>query len=493
MDRDGTLIHDAEYLADERGVRLYKSTLPAFEIFKKKGYMVFVVSNQSGVGRGYFDEACVGRVNARMEELLLPYKINEITYCPHAPEDKCKCRKPLPAMGLKLIKKYNIDPARSYMVGDKKSDIDFGRNLGMKTILVRTANGAGEVKKYGAELGAGKVARNILAAAKYMAVFAVVFVVAACGRSSAAAAGPTPGVINTQEVLVDRPAPQAQVPPQAAAAVAVKPEEQQEKPKERAPEQNLKSYELNGRQMHPYMALPVESALTAPNPPLWATEELEYSVNYSFIRAGTAYIRTKGLINTPAGAAYVVETVAESASVIDAFFKVRDFNYSFLNAKDYTSLGYTQSIREGNYIRDEWLTFDVKNKKFTGLMRKKDGVDQYLEGEIPGPVSDMLSSLYYLRQQDLTSGKDIIFDVTNREVTYPMLAKIIKRETIKTGAGKFNCVVVEPMFRGEGIFIQKGKSLKVWLTDDDYKLPVKMEAKVFIGSVNAQLESYKIN
>jgi len=114
-----------------------------------------------------------------------------------------------------------------------------------------------------------------------------------------------------------------------------------------------------------------------------------------------------------------------------------------------------------------------------------------IDGVLPGPVQDMLSSLYYIRQQDLSGKQDIILDVTNRDVTYPLKVIVLKRETIKTSAGKFKCVVVEPQFRGEGIFIQKGKSLKVWLTDDEYKMPVRMETKVFIGTVNAELEKYQ--
>ncbi len=247
----------------------------------------------------------------------------------------------------------------------------------------------------------------------------------------------------------------------------------------------------DSRQLHPFMANKIVSSDSIENPVKWAKEEMEFSVNYSFVRAGTAYIKTKGVMDTALGKAYVVETTAKSASVIDAVFKVRDINYSFISLKDFSSFGYSQSLREGNYIRDEWLTFDVNKKTYSGVMRKKDGQDRMIDGVIPGPVQDMLSSLFFMRQQDLSGNKDIILDVTNREVTYPMVVKILKRETIKTGAGKFKCVVVEPMFRGEGIFIQKGKSLKVWLTDDEYKMPVKMETKVFIGSVNAELESYK--
>ena len=108
-------------------------------------------------------------------------------------------------------------------------------------------------------------------------------------------------------------------------------------------------------------------------------------------------------------------------------------------------------------------------------------------------VLDMLSSLYFVRAQKLEPGKDIIFDIINRERQYPLVVKVLGKETVKTDAGKFNCIVVEPQFRGEGIFVSKGKSLKVWLTDDEYKMPVKMKTEVFIGSVSAELLEYKRN
>lgn len=249
----------------------------------------------------------------------------------------------------------------------------------------------------------------------------------------------------------------------------------------------------DNRHLHPFMSAPVQSGENLENPAAWLGEEMEFSVNYSFIRAGTAYIKAKGVIDTPLGMAYLVETTAKSAAVIDAVFKVRDINFSFISVKDFSSFGYSQSIREGHYDRDEWITFDAAKKTYSGLLSKLSGGRTNIDGELPGPVQDMLSSLFFMREQDLSGKTDIILDVTNREKTYPMRVKVLGRETVKTGAGKFNCVVVEPEFRGEGIFIQKGKSLKVWLTDDELKIPVKMEAKVFIGSVNAKLESYKKN
>ena len=103
----------------------------------------------------------------------------------------------------------------------------------------------------------------------------------------------------------------------------------------------------------------------------------------------------------------------------------------------------------------------------------------------------MLSALYYVRAQELSVGKDIVFDIINREKQYPLVVKVLKKEKVKTSAGKFDCILVEPQLRGEGIFVAKGKSLKVWLTDDAYKMPVKMSAEVFIGSVSAELLAYQ--
>lgn len=169
FDRDGTLIHEkpGTYLSDPAKVRLYASVKPALCLLKKAGYKFFIVSNQSGIGRGYFTEKEVNRVHARMLNLLKPARIEEIVFCPHAPEEKCCCRKPEPSLGLHLIKKYNIDPARSYMVGDKKADVEFGRAIGFTPVLVTTANGKNHLKKY-PDMHPAKAASNLLNAARFI-------------------------------------------------------------------------------------------------------------------------------------------------------------------------------------------------------------------------------------------------------------------------------------------------------------------------------------
>ncbi len=248
--------------------------------------------------------------------------------------------------------------------------------------------------------------------------------------------------------------------------------------------------DLNGRLLNP---LANQTPLTDKDTPApWKGEQLKYGVYYALVKAGTAYIKNRGLIDADGKKAYVIQTSAFSAPVIDTVFKVRDINLSWLDAKDFYSLGYSQSLREGKYKRDEWVRFDYPNKKYQGQVQKKSKPRSF-SGELTQPVLDMLTSLYYVRAQKLTPGHEVIFDIINREEKYPLVVKVIGRETVKTEAGKFKCLVVEPQFRGEGIFVSKGKSLKVWLTDDAYKMPVKMKAEVFIGSVSAELLEYKRN
>ena len=170
LDRDGTLIYErpGRYLRYPRQVKLYKTAAPALKILKKSGYKIFIISNQSGIGRGYFTAEEVDKVHARLQKMLGLCRAREIVYCPHAPYENCACRKPKPLLGQNLVKKYNIDVSRSFMVGDKKSDMDFGEALGVTGVLVRTANGNAQVKKYGAQIKAAKITGNLLGAAKYI-------------------------------------------------------------------------------------------------------------------------------------------------------------------------------------------------------------------------------------------------------------------------------------------------------------------------------------
>lgn len=148
FDRDGTLIVEKNYLADPDGVELLPDAAAAIETCAAAGLGVIVVSNQSGVGRGYFGMDAVERVNARMIELLgaAGRRVERIYICPHAPEQNCECRKPKPGLVLQAAQELGLDPRRSFVVGDKLSDVELARNAGARAVLVSTGyGGAAEV------------------------------------------------------------------------------------------------------------------------------------------------------------------------------------------------------------------------------------------------------------------------------------------------------------------------------------------------------------
>lgn len=168
LDRDGTIIVDKHYLHDPDGVELLPGAIEGLKKMQELGFGLAVLTNQSGVGRGYYDEASVHACNLRMKELLSLHGvvIDGVYHCPHAPEETCDCRKPATGMMDQAARELDFEPSRAYMVGDKKADMGVGRNTGATTILVRTGKGAEQEAKCAGV--ADFVADDLLQAAKYI-------------------------------------------------------------------------------------------------------------------------------------------------------------------------------------------------------------------------------------------------------------------------------------------------------------------------------------
>ncbi len=248
----------------------------------------------------------------------------------------------------------------------------------------------------------------------------------------------------------------------------------------------------DGRLTHPWYFMKVSTFSPEGKAPLWFGEELNYKISWAFVTAGEATIKADKLLYNGKEYAYQIETLAKSYPVIDKMFKVRDINMSWIKSDLSKSLGYWQSVREGSYKRDEWLNFDYKNNYYNMYKQNKRGELYKFTTPFTGTeVFDVLSALYYVRNPKISLKDTIYFDIVNVNKQYPLKVIVHGKEKIKTKAGTFNCIVVEPMISGESIFVVKGKSLKVWLTDDEYRLPVKLAVEVFIGSVKAELYSYK--
>jgi D-glycero-D-manno-heptose 1,7-bisphosphate phosphatase len=146
IDRDGTLIADEDYLDDPARMRVFEFTAEALRLLKEKGFLLIVITNQSGIARGLVTESDVDAVHATLNDSL-KNSIDAFYHCPHGPNDGCRCRKPSLGMIECAVANYPIDIANSWMVGDKKLDIETGFNAGMSTALVLTGYGAAHVRE----------------------------------------------------------------------------------------------------------------------------------------------------------------------------------------------------------------------------------------------------------------------------------------------------------------------------------------------------------
>jgi D-glycero-D-manno-heptose 1,7-bisphosphate phosphatase len=138
LDRDGTLIEDVGYPREAEGVRLLDGAADALAALRRAGFALVVVSNQSGIGRGLVTQDEADAVHRRfLDELhARGVEIDDVRYCPHAPEDACACRKPAAGLVLASARELGLDVARSFMVGDKPSDVEAGRRAGCRTIAL---------------------------------------------------------------------------------------------------------------------------------------------------------------------------------------------------------------------------------------------------------------------------------------------------------------------------------------------------------------------
>ncbi|MGL4903347.1 MAG: D-glycero-beta-D-manno-heptose 1,7-bisphosphate 7-phosphatase [Cetobacterium sp.] len=150
LDRDGTINVEKSYLHKWEDFEFEKNVIEGLKELKKMGYEFIVVTNQSGIARGYYSEDDLKALNNEMVKELKKHDIDilECYYCPHHPEKgldqykkNCDCRKPNPGMLLEGIKKYNVDIENSFMIGDKKSDLEAGKKAGLKSILILTGYG----------------------------------------------------------------------------------------------------------------------------------------------------------------------------------------------------------------------------------------------------------------------------------------------------------------------------------------------------------------
>jgi histidinol-phosphate phosphatase family protein len=141
LDRDGVIIEDREwgYLGDPYGIRFMEGVFEGLMRLKEKNFHFFVFTNQSGIGKGYYGFSDVLRVHKRIDEFFYSYKIyiKRYYFCPHLPNEGCSCRKPGISLYRIFRKEFPFEYQNKFMIGDKDSDIEFGKRLNFRTIFIK--------------------------------------------------------------------------------------------------------------------------------------------------------------------------------------------------------------------------------------------------------------------------------------------------------------------------------------------------------------------
>ena len=171
LDRDGTIIAEKNYLHEVEDVMILPGAIPALKRLQDAGFKLFIVSNQSGVGRGYFTLAAVDKIHRHILEEFAreDVRFEKIYVAPEAPDAPSRGRKPSPQFLFDARDQFDLDFAQSYLVGDKLIDLECGWNAGLKKcLLVRTGYGAELERDSAHKLGSATVVDDLPAAAEWI-------------------------------------------------------------------------------------------------------------------------------------------------------------------------------------------------------------------------------------------------------------------------------------------------------------------------------------
>ena len=227
-------------------------------------------------------------------------------------------------------------------------------------------------------------------------------------------------------------------------------------------------------------------------------EKLTFKVRYGFVRAGTATMSVLKETTLRDRPVYQIQTTAESVSPFSWVYKVDDVVNSFIDKEGLFSWRFEKKLREGSYKIDMLVDYFHQDSlaKIHTIRYRDETEEKKYEVTIPPLAMDVLASFYFVRTKPLRIGDIISMVNHDNKKIYDLEVHVYMRENISTDAGTFRCLKVEPLLKGEGIFKQKGRLL-VWLTDDEYKIPVQMTSEVIVGHITTELEkiegiNYKI-
>ncbi len=212
-------------------------------------------------------------------------------------------------------------------------------------------------------------------------------------------------------------------------------------------------------------------------------EKLTFDVKYGFVTAGIASFEIPKIKKISGRDAYHITFEVNTVSTFDNFFKVRDRYETYVDVEGIFPWRFEQHIREGNFSRDFSAFFDQRKDK------AKTSGGEY---DIPKYVNDIVSAFFFARTLDysgLKVGDRVPLKNFYKDKVYDLDVVYHGKEIIEVEAGKFECIIVEPLVQEGGLFKSEG-SIMIWLTNDDAKIPVRVKTKVVVGAINSDLTSY---
>ncbi len=219
--------------------------------------------------------------------------------------------------------------------------------------------------------------------------------------------------------------------------------------------------------------------------PFQVGEELTFQIDYEFINAGTATLGITKIDTVFGHPCYNIRTVAKTNKFFSVFFKVRDQIDSYWDTKLFASRKYVKKLLEGSYKQFRIHYYFPEDTTTTYIKYKKKKRTEKRFKTLP-LTQDVLSAFYKVRMMDFDVGDSLFVNVTADGRNYRAKVNVQKKEVLDTIFGKKECFLIVPILKGEAIFKQTGK-IYIWLTADEYKIPVMLKSKAIIGYFKAKL------
>ena len=220
-------------------------------------------------------------------------------------------------------------------------------------------------------------------------------------------------------------------------------------------------------------------SLSAQTRPFNKGEKLIFSVEYGPVKAGTATFEVNDIVLIDSVPCFHIISTEQTNAFFSKIFKIDDRYDSFIDTVHLHSLRFEKHIREGSYKKDQVVEFDQDSGKVFYSNGK--------EYEILPGAKDIIASIYFVRTLELEVGKSVFINNHTDGKNYELEVKVIKKESVETPAGEFDCLVVQPVVEEGKIFASR-EGLMIWLTDDDWKIPILIRSKIMVGSIQAKLK-----